>query len=248
VNLGDTNKWAYIPPGTFTMGSPNSEVDRQSNEGPQTEVTLTKGFWLGRYEVTQREYLAVAGTNPSYYTGDLDRPVERVSWHDATNYCARLTAQEQGAGRLPGGWEYRLPTEAQWEYACRAGTTTRFSYGDDLNYYGDDLNYSRLTNYGWYIGNASRTHRVGEKLPNPWGLYDMHGNVWEWCLDDWCAGSLPGGSVTDPQGPSSGSSRVDRGGGWSGVGQYCRSANRNRDSPSVTAGNLGFRVALVQVP
>lgn len=236
----DTNEWAYMPPGTFTMGSPESESDRDGDEGPQTEVTLTAGFWMGRYEVTQRQYLAVMGTNPSYFTGDLDRPVEIVSWDDAINYCAARTAQERATGRLPDGWEYRLPTEAQWEYACRAGTTTQFSYGDDPAY-------AQLADYGWYDGNSgSQSHRVGQKLPNPWGLYDMHGNVWEWC-SDFYADSLPGGSVADPAGPSSGSSRVYRGGSWEFGGQCCRSADRRRVPPSLTDRTLGFRVAAVQV-
>lgn len=236
----DTNEWAYMPPGTFTMGSSEGESDRDGDEGPQTEVTLTSGFWMGRYEVTQRQYLAVMGTNPSYYTGDLDRPVERVTWDDAVNYCAALTAQERATGRLPDGWEYRLPTEAQWEYACRAGTTTQFSYGDDPAY-------AQLADYGWYDANSgSQTHPVGQKLPNPWGLYDMHGNVWEWCLDFY-EDSLPGGSVADPVGPSSGSSRVYRGGCWEFPGQMCRSADRRRGAPSLTDRTLGFRVAAVQV-
>jgi formylglycine-generating enzyme required for sulfatase activity len=152
------------------MGSPDSEQDRERDEGPQTLVTLTRGFWMGRYEVTQGEYLAVMESNPSYFTGDTNRPVENVSWNDATNYCAKLTVRERAAGRLPAGWEYRLPTEAQWEYACRAGSTNRFHYGDDPGY-------TELANYAWYTINTGSTQAVGGKLPNQWGLYDMHGNV-----------------------------------------------------------------------
>ena len=133
----------WIKPGTFVMGSPASEVGRNSDEGPQTVVTLTKGFWMGHHEVTQGEYQSLMNTNPSSYSGDLSLPVETVSWIDATNFCWVLTQREQVAGRLPAGWVYRLPTEAEWEYCCRSLTTTRF-------YYGDDPGYTSLTNYAWY--------------------------------------------------------------------------------------------------
>ncbi len=226
----------WIPPGTFTMGSPSTEKDRESFEGPQTVVTITKGFWMSNYETTQAEYQSVMGSNPSSFTGDPQRPVENVSWYDATNYCGKLTARERAAGRLPAGYEYRLPTEAEWEYACRAGTATRFSYGDDLNY-------TSLGDYAWYSGNSgSQTHPVGKKLPNTWGLYDMHGNVWEWC-QDWY-GTYPGGSVTDPRGPNTGSNRVGRGGSWHDGGRYCRTANRGGINPGYRSIDLGFRPAL----
>jgi formylglycine-generating enzyme required for sulfatase activity len=227
----------WIPSGTFTMGSPATEQDRSGNEGPQTVVTLTKGFWMGRYEVTQAEYLSVMGSNPSSFTGDLNRPVERVNWYEATDYCGRLTAQERAAGRLPTGWAYRLPTEAEWEYAARAGTAARFSYGDDPGY-------TQLGNYAWYPANSgSQTHAVGQKQPNPWGLYDMAGNVWEWCLG-WYA-TYPGGSVSDPVGPVSGSDRLLRGGSWGdGGARYCRSASRNNNTPDSRHLSIGFRAVL----
>ncbi|HNQ90577.1 MAG TPA: formylglycine-generating enzyme family protein [Verrucomicrobiota bacterium] len=238
----------WIPPGTFTMGSPPSERNRYSDEGPQTVVTISKGFWLGKYEVTQREYAWVMGNNPSRFTGDLDRPVEQVTWYEAVEYCNRLTAQERAAGRLPVGYEYRLPTEAQWEYACRAGTTTRYSFGDALECDDECGACPVADQYMWWCGNSGdQTHRVGQKLPNPWGLYDMHGNVWEWCAD-WLQDSLPGGSVTDPTGPSSGSDRVARGGSWYYNGRSCRSANRYDGWPESGIGNLGVRAALVAVP
>ncbi len=237
--IAQQQNMVWIPPGTFTMGSPATEAGRGSDEGPQTQVTLTRGFFMGRYEVTQGEYEAVQGSNPSRWKG-TNLPVDQATWNDAVAYCQALTQRERSAGRLPAGWEYRLPTEAQWEYACRAGTTTRFSFGDiDAG----------LEQYGWYtVNSGSRTHPVGGKQPNPWGLYDMHGNVWEWCLD-WSE-SYPGGSVSDPTGPSTGSSRVFRGGGWRHVASNCRSAERNYTIPSYydPHGNLGFRVALVQVP
>jgi formylglycine-generating enzyme required for sulfatase activity len=236
VSARDTNRWVWIPAGTFTMGSPDGEQDRESREGPQTVVTLTRGFWLGRCEVTQAEYVAVIGSNPSYFTGDPNRPVERVRWREATKYCAKLTAAERAAGRLPAGWAYRLPTEAEWEYACRARTTTQFSYGDDPGYW-------KLGIYAWCDSNSGgRTYPAALKQPNPWGLYDMHGNVFEWCLD-WY-GTYPGGSVTDPKGPSSGLLRVVRGGSLYNGGWHCRSASRYFNTPASRSKCIGFRAVL----
>ena len=195
-----------INSGTFTMGSPLTEQDRSPNEGPQTLVTISRGYWIGRYEVTQGEYEALMGERTFYFDGDPYRPADNVDWGEAVEYCAKLTESERNAGRLPVGHVYRLPTSAEWEYACRAGTETRFSYGDDPGY-------SQLGEYCWYLDNAEETHRVGNKLPNPWGLHDMHGNVMEWCLD-WCPEQLPGGFVRDPKGPDGGWIHVYRGGGW----------------------------------
>jgi len=239
----------FIPPGTFRMGSPTNEVDRDANEGPQTAVTISRGFWMGKYELTQREYLAVMGTNPSWFYGDrraqgysdygtnLSRPVETVSWYDATNYCGQVTHQQWAAGRIPTDSVYRLPTEAEWEYACRAWTSTRFSYGDDPDY-------TNLTNYAWYWPNSGQqSHPVGQKLPNPWGLYDMHGNVWEWCQDFWST-RLPGGISLDPQGPTDGNYRVLCPGRWSSADRYCRSAQRFSEPPYYSLYNIGFRVVL----
>ena len=146
------------------MGTPTNEVDQQDNPGPQTRVTLTRGFFMGRYEVAQGEYQVVIGSNPSAFTGDTNRPVEQVSWQDATNYCTRLTTRERLAGRLPAAAAYRLPTEAEWEYASRAGSMNRFSYGNDPEY-------TELINYAWYTANSGgTTHAVGGKLPNRWGF------------------------------------------------------------------------------
>jgi formylglycine-generating enzyme required for sulfatase activity len=250
----------WIPCGTFVMGSPTSEAERYSDETQHT-VTLTQGFYMGKYAVTQGEYLALMGSNPSYFTTrdwngntiapDLNRPVEQVSWIDATNYCAHLTQQEQAAGRLPSGWVYRLPTESEREYACRAGTTTAFHYGNALH--GGMANFFDYYEYDASIGDIyvsnpavpwlPRTTTVGSYQPNAWGLYDMHGNVWEWC-QDWY-GSYPTGSVTDPQGPSSGSDRVIRGGFWYGYARICRSAYRfNIFYPDYRDFGIGFRVVL----
>jgi formylglycine-generating enzyme required for sulfatase activity len=233
----------FIAPGTFRMGSPTNEVDRWNDEGPQTAVIIGRGFWMGKYEVTQGEYLAVMGNNPSYFVTnhgfaeDLSRPVEYVSWFDATNYCSKLTQWGWAAGRIPINCAYRLPTEAEWEYACRGWTSDRrFSYGDDPGY-------TNLTNYAWYYDNSGdMTHPVGQKLPNAWGLYDMHGNVWEWC-QDWY-GPYPGGVVIDPQGPEGGSDRVHRGGDWYYFGYNCRSAIRNGVAPHLSGPFIGFRPVL----
>ena len=240
----------FIPPNTFTMGSPNDETGREADEGPQTEVTLTRGFWIGKFEVTQGEYLAVTGENQSDFPGNLNRPVEIVSFLAASNYCVLLTAREQASGRIPPGSRYRLPTEAEWECAARAGTATRFSHGDD-----PDL--TELSNFAWFGTNSGNTtHPVGQKLPNAWGLYDMEGNVWEWC-QDWY-GPYPGGSVIDPQGvtdPREHTSnpfgfKVIRGGAWEASGFDCRSASRWAEVayPFVHDFRIGFRVVLVTEP
>jgi formylglycine-generating enzyme required for sulfatase activity len=226
----------WIPAGTFTMGSPANEEDRDQAEGPQMTVTISRGFWIGQYEVTQAEYMTVMGYNPSRTLGDSNRPVEMVDWESATNYCARLTHQERWAGRIPTNWLYRLPTEAEWEYACRAGTTTRFSFGDDPGYG------TNFMNYAWCWENSASTYPVGEKLPNPWGLYDMYGNVREWCLDFY--GEYPGGVAVDPQGPATGWYRVLRGGSRSSLKRECRSASRYGYPPLAQVNDFGFRILL----
>ena len=217
-------EFKLIPAGTFTMGDASGDDDETPHE-----VTLTKPFKMGVHEVTQAQYEQVMGVNPSEYKG-ANNPVEMVSWEDAVEFCRRLSElpAEKAAGNV-----YRLPTEAEWEYACRAGTTTKFSFGDDESDFGE---------YGWYRENSGRTtHPVGSKLPNAWGLYDMHGNVWEWC-QDWY-GDYPSGSVTDPSGATSSSYRVLRGGGWDYSADGCRSAYRGRGLPSFRDyGRLGFRV------
>ena len=217
----------HIGPGTFTMGSDNGADDQK----PQTRVTLTHGYWLGKTEVTQGQWVALMGINPSSFKG-TDRPVEQVSWSDAIEFCRKLTDRERTAGRLPEDYEYTLPTEAQWEYACRAGTT--------------EDNAGNLDAIAWYHQNSGvTTHPVGQKQANAWGLYDMHGNVWEWCLD-WY-GNYPGGSVRDPTGPASGPDRVNRGGSWSSLAIRCRSASRYGSDPGDRLDGLGFRLALSSV-
>jgi formylglycine-generating enzyme required for sulfatase activity len=211
-----------IASGTFTMGGAGN---------PTQQVTLTKPFWLGATEVSQGQWQAIMGNSPSQFKGS-NLPVEQVSWAEVMEFCRKLTERERSAGRLPAGYVYTLPTEAQWEYACRAGTT-----GD----YAGDLNAM-----GWYDANSGgSTKPVGTKQANAWGLHDMHGNVWEWCLD-WHA-NYPGGSVTDPTGPPSGSLRVSRGGSWGSTADGCRSADRGGGGPGGRGNGLGFRLALSSV-
>jgi formylglycine-generating enzyme required for sulfatase activity len=228
----------FIPPGTFRMGAPTNELDSSQlgPEYPLTAVTISRGFWMGKYEVTQGEYLAVMGSNPSNFQGDTNRPVEMVTWFNATNYCGKLTQMDRAAGRIATNSVYRLPTEAEWEYACRAWTSTRFSYGDDLAY-------TNLSQYAWYdLNSGSTTHPVGQKLPNPWGLYDMQGNVGEYCQDVY--DTYRGGIALDPQGPATGSARVHRGGDWSHASSACRSAFRFGFAGNNPFFNLGFRAVL----
>ena len=221
-----TMKLVLIPSGKFPMGSPAGEKDRFSDEGPQRRVTISKPFHMGVHEVTQDQYAAVMGKNPSKFSG-LMNPVEQVSWEAAVEFCRRLAKTT--------GWAVRLPTEAEWEYACRAGSKTRFSFGD-----GD----RDLGSHAWYSENSDKkTHPVSKKKPNAWGLYDMHGNVYEWC-SDWHAKSYAGLKTTDPQGPGSGKYRVLRGGAWHNIPQYCRSAYRGRLTPGARLSSIGFRVVM----
>jgi formylglycine-generating enzyme required for sulfatase activity/serine/threonine protein kinase len=215
-----------IPAGTFSMGSANGDSDEQ----PVHEVTISRPYYLGVTEVTNGQWQAVMRDVPSKWK-NADLPVESVSWEDAATFCNRLSSlpAERRAGRV-----YRLPTEAEWEYACRAGTTTAYSFGDDKSLLGD---------FAWYPGNSGRqTHPVGQKRPNAWGLYDMHGNVWEWCSDLY--GDYAAGAVRDPAGPATGSLRVLRGGSWSYSAGRCRSAFRGRGNPSNRDSRVGFRLAL----
>jgi sulfatase modifying factor 1 len=237
-------KLVWIPLGEFTMGSPKDEKDRFDDED-QVQVILTRGFWLGQHEITQAEWQRIMQTTPwngkKYVKEGDDYPATYVNWDDAMKFCEKLTERERGAGQPPSDWQYTLPTEAQWECACRAGTKSRFSFGNDD---------SDLSDYAWWGGivgdgnakNELYAHIVGQKKVNPWGLSDMHGNVWEWCRD-WHAEELTGG--TDPQGPSEGGLRVRRGGCWSSSAGYCRSALRCGSTPGLRGYDLGFRVAAV---
>ncbi|RLS34075.1 MAG: formylglycine-generating enzyme family protein [Planctomycetota bacterium] len=233
-------KLVPIPAGSFMMGSPVSEKDRGTDEG-QVRVTITHPYLIGRTVVTKAQWKGVMKSEPwkgerCVATGD-DAPAVYVDWHDAESFCRKLTAQERAGGWLAKGEHYRLPTEAEWEYACRAGTTTPFSFGTDSR---------QLSDHAWFYSNTTGkahqyAHRVGRKKPNPWGLRDMHGNVYEWC-SDWYRSTLGGGD--DPRGPASGSAKVLRGGGWGYDPARCRSADRNRNEPSFSDFSGGFRIVL----
>jgi formylglycine-generating enzyme required for sulfatase activity len=248
-------KLVWCPAGQFRMGSPESEANRKTNEDQvdiltkglrhsneaQVEVILTKGYWLGKYEITQSQWKQVMESEPWKGKGQTkegdDCPATFVSWNDAMEFDRKFTERERAAGRLPAGWEYTLPTEAQWERACRAGTETKFSFGDDD---------SKLTNYAWFADNTfgadeQYAHSVGEKKPNAWGLHDMHGNVMELCRD-WYQAKLPGGR--DPEVTQMSTSRVIRGGSWSFLVNGCRSARRISFDPSYRDAVIGFRVRL----
>jgi len=211
-------KMNFIQPGTFKMGSPENETTHT--------VSLSNGFFIATTPVTQSQWKAVMGNNPSKFKKNgKDRPVEKVSWNDAQKFIKKMNEMEDTN-------KYCLPTEAEWEYSCRAGSTTRYYFGDDE---------SELDDYAWYNKNSnSMTHPVKQKKPNSWGLYDMHGNVWEWC-EDWYD-DYPTGHVTDPTGPDGGSDRVIRGGSWGNSPRVVRSANRLRGAPGYRGDNLGFRL------
>ncbi|MBI5722744.1 MAG: formylglycine-generating enzyme family protein [Planctomycetes bacterium] len=219
-----TMKLALIPPGEFLMGSPKTEEGRGDNEGPQHEVIISRSFYMGVFEVTQEQYEAIIGKNPSNFRNPKN-PVEQVTWADAVEFCKKLSQKT--------GKTVRLPTEAEWEYACRAGSKTRFFFGDDSDKLGD---------YAWYFRNTPKpeTHPVGQKNPNPWGLYDILGNAWEWCSD--FNGAYDDKKQTDPSGPKSGESRVMRGGCRGNDVRYFRSALR--DACAVSDYSIGFRVVL----
>lgn len=284
----------WIPPGSFLMGSPATEPLRKADEGPQTRVTLTKGFWLGKTMVTIGQWKSLTGldvrgqlgrmlhddtlydlggkrqtvrnfmrfsrdADPGKYLANEDDnlPMYFVSWNDATEFCKNLNDRERAAGRLPDGYEYNLPTEAQWEYACRAGTTDATHAGPLV---AEGRRAPVLDNIAWYDANSpdvysgkgfnvsGRTggpHAVAQKQANAWGLYDMSGNLWEWCRD-WY-GAYPGGSLTDATGPATGTDRVNRGGSFGSGPRDERSANRAKNPPAEASAYRGFRLALCPV-
>ena len=218
-----------IPGGRVPDGLARFGQGRLSDEKPQHRVRITKPFYLGKYLVTQEQWEAVMGSNPSHFKGPKN-PVEQVSWDDCQKFLEKLNAKSG-----PGAGKFQLPTEAQWEYACRAGSTTRYCFGDDE---------SGLGEYAWYGANSGgKTHPVGEKKPNAWGLYDMHGNVWEWCQDWYDGGYYANSPTDDPTGPATGSYRVFRGGGW--VARRGLPVGVPRHPQPGGRLDLGFRVSLV---
>ena len=231
VSLRDGTAFTFvaIPAGRFTQGSPAAEAGRAADEGPAREVTLTRPYWLGKHEVTQAQWAAVMGGNPATFqdfAASATHPVEGVSWLDAQAFLERLNAR--GVGR------FRLPTEAEWEHAARAGTATRFPWGDDPGY-------RELPRHAWFYPRAEgRSHPVGGKRPHPWGVHDLFGGVWEWC-EDWFGPYTPG-PVSDPRGPAEGVARVIRGGSWFNEPEALRSANRHRHPPDSRQTNLGLRL------
>ena len=247
---GVSQRFRWIQPGTFTMGSSQAEKDAALASVPNSkpewfapevphQVTLTQGYWLADSSCTQALWQAITGTNPANFKDSPQNPVEQVSWDDCQQFLSKLN------GRVSGGG-FRLPSEAQWEYACRAGTTTAFSFGSTIT--PEQVNYDG--NYP-FAGAAKGLYRqktvpVKSLLPNAWGLYEMHGNVWQWC-NDWY-GDFSGSAERDPAGPSSGSYRVIRGGGWGSDAGNCRSADRDRYSPGDRDASLGFRIAAQATP
>ncbi len=222
-------EFVWIPSGVFMMGSSIDESGRGDDER-QHPVTLTKGFFMQITEVTQGQWKAIMAHNPSSFKNcGNECPVEQVSWDDVQGFIRKLNQRE-------GEYTYRLPTEAEWEYAARAGSTTRFAFGDDAD---------RLGEYAWNDSNSGdKTHAAGKKKPNAWGLYDMHGNAWEWC-QDWYASKYPKRSSTDPTGRSSGSSRVIRGGGWCSMPEGVRSGRRSSFSSEKGYKSIGFRLVMI---
>ena len=256
VRTVDAIDLCWCPAGRFVMGSPRSEPERRPGED-QVEVTLTRGFWMAKYETTQGLWKRVAGELPGPLTKELpagdDLPVGNVNFAQTEDFCRRLTGRGRKSGELPADWEFRLPTEAQWEYACRAGTTTATSFGDSLS--SKQANFKGKPYNGGEPGpSLNRAAPVGSYPANPWGLHDMHGNTFEWCRD-WYHSRLPGGSDPDlyaardtAQRSEHGDiSRVRRGGAWSDDGWPCRSAFRVRFEPHRGYDHIGFRVVIVQV-
>ena len=230
VDLGDgvNLELVLVPAGRFRMGSPAKEKDREDNEA-QHWVVITRPFYIGKYEVTQEVWEKVMGTNPSWFKG-AKNPVECVSWDDCQDFLKKLNASGKAQGT------FRLPTEAEWEYACRAGTKSRFCSGDADG---------ALADYAWYGANSGGTHPVGTRKPNAWGLFDCHGNVWEWCADWYGYDCYTRWPKDDPTGPATGSDRVLRGGPWDFNPGFCRSSGRDRSILAGRIGNLGFRAVVV---
>jgi formylglycine-generating enzyme required for sulfatase activity len=234
-------KLVEIPPGEFLMGSPDSDMAAPADEKPQHRVRITRPFYLGVHPVTQGQYRAVTGTSPASFEGSDDLPVDSVSWLDAVAFCNRLSALEglepyydENGWTRRGGEGYRLPTEAEWEYAACAGSTTRFHFGDGE---------AGIDDHAWFSDNAQhRTQPVGQKRPNGFGLHDMHGNLWEWCCDAYDPQYYGQSPASDPHCSAQVAFRVHRGGCWSDGPWYLRSADRGASAADSQDDDMGFRV------
>ena len=224
-------EFVYIPPGKFLMGSDTKELERHGDEGPVRHVVISKGFYISKYEITQEQWLAVMNHNPSVMNDKNSwkrHPVDNVSWNDCNAFISKIN--ELGLGI------FRMPTEAEWEYACRAGTTSRY-------YWGEDPGDTHVHEYAWAFSKAEGiSHPAGLKKPNNWGLYDMSGNVWEWC-SDW-RGPYEADQLIDPTGPRDGKKKIYRGGSWFNKPSTLRSANRNGHEPDMSGTNAGLRLVL----
>jgi formylglycine-generating enzyme required for sulfatase activity len=234
--VSDINmKMVWISPGKFIMGSPTSEPGHQPHEEDLHEVVISKGYWIGQFEVTQAQFEHVLDTNPSKFK-DPNIPVHKVNWHEAMYFCETLTEHERFINRLPDTWKFTLPTESQWEYACRADTKTIFHFGNESH---------RLEQYGWFASNSADGPKpVGMKKPNNWGIYDLHGNMGEWCFD-WYGKTYPPHGSVDPITEKGSSFKVFRGGTYTDIPNRSRSAYRNRITPDTRNPWIGFRVVLV---
>ena len=223
--------FSYIPAGSYLMGSPESEPNRGADEGPVHEVTISKGFYMGQFEVTQMQWTLIMEDNPAVFNGFAEssiHPVESVTWNECQLFISKLN--KRGIGK------FRLPTEAEWEYACRAGTNTPY-------YWGKKMKINGSSEYAWANSRSfARTHAVGQKLPNGWGLYDMSGNVWEWC-SDWF-GPYTKHAQVNPDGPAEGKMKVFRGGSWYDFFESHRSANRHKHAPDERYTAIGFRLVM----
>lgn len=230
IDLGEgvSMEFVFVGPGTFTMGSPEGEMERFPVEGPLRRVEIARGFWLGATEVTQRQFERIAGSNPSHFRGDPRRPVETVGWDQAVEFCEALSKRAKVAASLP--------SESQWEYACRGGSAEAYGFGAPSP--------AALDEHAWHPGNAGRTtHPVGGKRANAWGLHDMHGNVWEWCQDPWHP-DYEGAPADGSPRAVGGEDRVQRGGSWKQNPRGLRSASRYWGSPTMRYFTTGFRVRL----
>ena len=229
-------KMIWIPSGKFVMGSPKSEPGHRQEEEELHQVTISRGFWIGQFEVTQAQFETILGENPSTFK-DPQMPVHKVNWEDAMEFCKALTDREKSVNRMPDKWGFNLPTEAQWEYACRADTTTVFNFGNEAE---------ELPQYGWFVDNSDgRPKTIGTKKPNAWGIHDLHGNMGEWCFD-WYGKAYPVDGSIDPITKKASAFKVFRGGTYTDIAERCRAAYRNRITPDTRNPWIGFRVVLMR--